>query len=313
MRKIFLVILSVTLAAFVSGCSKSAKTSVTSSVPEQQLVQEVINDNPDLFLIDPTEDEDVDYSPILQSSASLAPFYTDAQEATLPVGWGRRREGFPEREISISISGDTAYVTVQKQVEGKLYIDRTDDGIKNPGSKPIDDTVTKKAYLEKVFGHWQLQELSCADVALTESVNQTVSITQVELRGTNPDGSAEYYIDDPLNLMDLNTEFPYFSKGTEVTVIATVDNTLDDWNPPVFVFLHYGKFRHNHRRVQMFDDATHGDEVADDGKYTNSWTIQSNARIYRHLTVDVLDSGTMQNESNDDYNSGAWRIPYRTK
>ena len=61
----------------------------------------------------------------------------------------------------------------------------------------------------------------------------------------------------------------------------------------------------------MFDDGTHGDEVAGDGKYTNTWTIGSNARIYRHAAVDVLDAGCMQNEDEDDYNSVAWRIPYK--
>ncbi len=299
------------ITGLVSSCSKSTKSSVTSSVSDKSQIQELIDADPDLFSVDPTEDEDVSYSPTLISTPFMAKQLTEAQEATLPVGWGRRRLGVTEKDIDIHIEGNTAYVTITKRVEGTLYVDRTDDHIRNPGSKPIDDRVTKKAYFEKVFGHWQLLELSCVDIELTEQSKQTVSITSVEAIGTNSQGAVTYTITSPSELMNISTELPTFLKGTEVKVIATVENSNQEWTPPVFVFLHYGKPFQNHKREQMFDDGTHGDEVAGDGKYTNTWTIGSNASIYRHAAVDVLDAGCLQNEDEDDYNSVAWRIPYK--
>ncbi len=297
--------------ALLSGCNRKTDSVTSNESSTQAELENIINQNPDIFTTDQEETEETAaYSSAVSLSGSqyVSSFYADASSATLPVAWFRRKTGSPSRSITISQEGNFATVSITANWNGKLYIDCSSDQRHNPGSKPIADTGIKKAYFEKVFGLWTLRKISCVDHNLTEISKQTVDIIQVEAKTT----AQTYTITDPGNLMDLSTELPMFAVGTQVTVIATVTNSSLEWTPPVFVYLHHGMVW-GHRRQLMYDDGTNGDEVAGDGKYTGVYTIGSADQIYRSAVIDVLDSGCLQNETADDYNSTAWRIPYKVQ
>lgn len=297
----------------LAGCSKKTDDTVTSSTSAstQSEIESIINQNPEIF---ETSQEETDENTAYQSIGSGADFqyapayYVDAASATLPVAWLRKVDGSPSRNINITENNDSATVIITANWTGKLYIDRTRDGKRNPGTKPIADTGVKKAYFEKIYGLWTLKKVACVDHNLTDQTKQTVDIVQVEAKTA----TKTYTITDPGNLMGLDTELPTFSAGTQVTVVATVSNTSQTWTPPVFVYLHHG-MPTAHQRNLMYDDGTNGDEVAGDGKYTRVYTIAAGDKIYRSVFVDVLDSGCLQTETVDDYNSTAWRIPYKVQ
>lgn len=297
----------------LGGCSKKTEDTVTSSTTAstKSEIESIISQNPEIF---ETDQEETDESSAYQSigagvdSQYASVYYVDAASATLPVAWFRKKEGGPTKTITVSENNNTATVTISTNWHGKLYVDRTRDGKRNPGTKPIADTGVKKAYFEKIYGIWTLKKVSCVDHDLTDKTKQTVEIVQVEAK--TPDKN--YVITDPGNLMSLDSELPTFSVGTQVTVIATVTNTSQAWTPPVFVYVHHG-MPWSHNRQLMYDDGTNGDEVAADGKYTRIYTIGAGDKVYRSAFIDVLDSGCLQNETTDDYNSTAWRIPYKVQ
>lgn len=306
-----LIIVWATSLVLLSGCNKKADSVTSTESSTQAELENIINQNPDIFTTDQEETEETAAYASVSSLADMqyiSAYYVDAASATLPVAWFRKKQGAPTRNISINEQGDTATVTITTIWAGKLYVDRTRDGKNNPGSKPIADTGIKKAYFEKIYGIWNLKKVACVDHNLINPAKQTVDITQVKAE-TN---SQSYIITDPGKLMDIATELPTFAPGTEVKVIATVSNTVQTWNPPVYVYLHHG-MPWAHNRQLMYDDGTNGDEVAGDGKYTRTYTIGSGSNVYRSCVIDVLDSACLQNETNDDYNSTAWRMPYKVQ
>lgn len=297
--------------AWLSGCNKKTGSVTSNESSTRTELENIINQNPDIFTTDQEETEES------AAYASMAPntgmqyvssYYVNTSSATLPAAWFRKKQGAPTRNIIINEQGDTATVTITTNWTGKLYVDRTNDGKRNPGSKPIADTGVKKAYFERIYGIWTLKKVACVDHNLTNPAGQTVDITQVEAKTL----SQSYIINDPANLMDLATGLPTFAPGTEVKVIATVTNTTQTWNPPVYVYLHHG-LPWAYNRQLMYDDGTNGDEVAGDGKYTRTYIIGSGNKVYRSCVIDVLDSGCLQTETTDDYNSTAWRIPYKVQ
>lgn len=302
-----IAIIALAGAVFFLGCHGKNNT-VTEEPTTQSEIENIINQNPSIFSVDQQETSQTDaYAGILATAGNeLAPvYYVDASTATLPVAWFRLNNGSPDRTITVSQTGDTAIATISTNWHGKLYIDRTRDGKINPGTKTIEDTGVKKAYFEKVFGIWNLKKLSCVDHNLTDIAKQTVDIMQVEAKTA----AKNYTITDPTSLMDIDTEIPVFTPGTQVMVIVTVRNTKQDWDPATYVYLHHGELLMI--RDLMYDDGTHGDEIIGDGKYSRSYTVGTSSTVYHHAAVDVLDSGCLQDETLSDYNSTVWRIPYK--
>ena len=309
--KLALLIGWIASIVLLSGCNRKTDSVTSTESSTQAELENIINQNPAIFTTDQEETEETAaYASVSPNTGIqyVSDYYVDAASATLPVAWFRKKQGAPSRNISINEQGDTATVTITTNWAGKLYVDRSRDGRRNPGTKPIADTGIKKAYFEKIYGIWNLKKVTCVDHNLTNPAKQTVDITQVEAK-TN---SQSYIINDPGKLMDIATELPTFAPGTEVKVIVTVTNTAQTWNPPAYVYLHHGMPWARNRKI-MYDDGTNGDEQAGDGKYTRIYNLDSDSDIYRSVVIDVLDSGCLQNETNDDYNSTAWRIPYKVQ
>jgi hypothetical protein len=259
----------------------------------------------------------------------LVPAVTADDTATLPIHWGRWRvlpHHPPVRTIEFMspIESDRVLVKINVKFDGLFLVDRTDDGIRNPGRKPLRDQVTRYALFRKIWFHpnsttsdsafgWRLVAVSSSEFTMIDPSRQTVSISKVELTGA----TTHVTITDPSALLSLHPAadpFPLFREGETVKVEAAVSNTDQSYAPPTFVFLHVPigdrvfPGPRERRRLLMRDDGTHGDTVAGDGVYTAVWLVQDVGR--HHLAVDVINSRTLQNETDDDYNSTAWGVPY---
>lgn len=250
--------------------------------------------------------------------------------ATTPVSWGRRRvppDQPPTRTVDFLTPPDSgrALVKVTVQFNGWFYVDTTDDGIRNPGRKPLKDQVTRYALFRKiwfrpdstsadtVFG-WRLVAISPSQFTMIDPSRQTVSITSVTLS----DGTKTITITDPSALLrlrrDADASIPFFKDGETVKVEAHVTNSDTGYQPSEFVYLHVpigGMLFPGPRdrsRIRMWDNGQNGDATAGDGVYTALWTVRDWG--IHHAAVDVINARTLQNETADDYNSTAWGVPY---
>ncbi len=251
--------------------------------------------------------------------------------ATLPVHWGRLRipPGHPPLrvvEFLIPPGEGRALVKINVKYHGWFFVDRTDDALRNPGRKPLRDQMTRYALFRKVWLHeenapadsvfgWRLVALSPSEFTMIDPARQTVDISSVTLTGAR----AHVTITDPSALLSLGRTdelLPLFRVGEEVKMEARVSNTDTGFDPATYVFLHVpianGPFATpwQRARIRMHDDGTHGDAAAGDGVYTAMWSVANVGR--HHIAVDAINSRTLQNETDDDYNSTMWGIPYRS-
>lgn len=235
-------------------------------------------------------------------TSSEARAFAAEEEVTLPVAWGRKWDDV-SKTYTITVDGDTATAVVKVSNEGTLYVDRSDDGVKNPGTRSFSTKMSRTATLSKDSdGKWKIESISVGVAGLADSSAQTVNVASVTVDSslTISDPNSEIDVDDILEA----------TPGEEIVVEATVSNsTSSGLSPAIFVFLHFGPGYH---RTQMTDDGTGADRVAGDGVYTASFTVPDGADEGRaHLAVDAIDSQTLQSESGPEYNWSVWLIGYR--
>lgn len=249
--------------------------------------------------------------------------------AVLPVHWGRWRvppNHPPVRTITFLTppDGDRALVKVNVKYDGWFFVDLTDDGMRNPGKKPLRDQRTRYALFKKIWFHadststdsvfgWRLVAVSPAEFIMIDPARQTVNIHSVTLTGER----THVTITDPATLLSLGHStglLPIFRAGENVKVEASITNADQGFVPATFVYLHApisdrafpGPL--DWSRVLMHDDGTHGDATPGDGTFTATWTVRNLGRS--HIAVDVLNSRCLQNETDDDYNSTTWGVPF---
>lgn len=224
--------------------------------------------------------------------------------------WGRRH-GLPvTRERNVSVTRDTATVTINVVFEGQFLLDRTADGVVNPTNKPLDVTLTQTATLvrraeaDSAGRRWQLIGLTPRQSVNTDPAKRTVSIERVvvtkngDVIGDFTSAGADIRLDG--GLMNL-------AVGDEIGVTATVANTTGIDNvPPTFVFLHLFHAAPNGRlwlRLPMTDNG--------DGTWTRTWTVRFNGR--ERIMVDAIDSQAFNTDAEDDYRGNVWGVPYRIR
>ncbi|MEW6365661.1 MAG: hypothetical protein AB1714_13615 [Acidobacteriota bacterium] len=240
------------------------------------------------------------------ADSSVAQAATSNGGAILPERWWRKLAGEPVRNWSITVIGDTATASVVTDADATLYVDTTHDGVKNPGTKPIEDRITRYSTWVKTDGKWKLSEISAAQVNLREMARQTVFITEVKV---SVNGQLVRDVTDPTEKMSVDTEILRVHNGDVVTVESAVSNSSQSGlDPLTYVYCHPN--RPSGRRDLMFDDGVNGgDKVAADGIWTYEYTVNLNPGVH-FAAVDALDSLCLQNETDDDYNSNAWGMPY---
>jgi hypothetical protein len=249
--------------------------------------------------------------------------------AVLPVRWGRWRVPLghrPIRTITFLTPPDSnrALVKVNVKFDGWFFVDLTDDGVRNPGKKPLRDQKTRYALFKKIWFHadstsrdsvfgWRLVAVSPIEFTMIDPARQSVAIHSVTLTGER----THVTITDPATLLSLGHSaglLPLFRRDETVKVEASVTNTDHGYAPPTFVYLHAptsdrafpGPF--DRIRILMFDDGTHGDTTAGDGTFTATWQVRNLG--WNHIAVDVLNSRCLQNQTDDDYNSTTWAVQY---
>jgi len=173
--------------------------------------------------------------------------------AVLPVRWGRWRipPGHPPvRTITFLTPPDSnkALVKVNVKFDGWFFVDLTDDGIRNPGKKPLRDQKTRYALFKKIWFHadsasrdsvfgWRLVAVSPIEFTMIDRSRQTVAIHSVKLTGER----TQVTITDPATLLSLGHSaalLPLFRRDETVKVEASVTNTDHGYAPPTFVYLH---------------------------------------------------------------------------
>jgi hypothetical protein len=333
MRRCLAAAFPVLSILFLAGCSTNGSGTVKPALNQQSTnqaaIQGLIATAPE-FAISFDDDGELlgDATTAMAAPSGAQSAQTDSTAITA-VHWGRWRippHHPPVRTVTFIIppDSDSAFVKVNVKFDGFFLVDLTDDGVRNPGRKPLQDQKTRYALFKKIWFHpdstsddsvfgWRLAAVSPIDFEMIDPSRQTVTIHSVTLTGEK----THITITDPSALLSLGRrtgELPLFREGETVKVEAAVTNTDHGYSPPTFVYLHAPVEEHafpgphDWIRIFMYDDGTHGDVTASDGTFTAEWTVGNFWR--HHIAVDVLNSRCLQNETNDDYNSTTWAIPY---
>ncbi len=235
----------------------------------------------------------------------LAPSAADS--VPLVRAWGRQPGPPIGRRVSVDVANDTARVRAVMRFDGTFVLDRTDDGVRNPTAKPLQEEAVQHALLVRgdpdgTGRRWHLAALSPHQWRMTDEAKRTVRLTRV---GVWVNGTLAFVVENPTELFDVNDRVPRLHVGDVVRVAATVDNTTGTGNEPAtFVLLHLyhaGPDARGWVRVPMRETEA--------GVFVREWTARFTGR--ERITVDAIDSQTFNTDSEDDYRANVWAIPYR--
>lgn len=234
-----------------------------------------------------------------------------------PEGWYREKTGEGDWEVTFWNDPATGVctLTVQRTLQGELNIDVVHDGQWNPGTKPIADVRTRHLVVERTGessaprGGWTLQAISAGEHALSAGASADQEV-QVAAMSVYVDGAKVWETADTETFFDVDTELPDVDEGDLVRVEAELTHLNPQLEPPYFVYVH-GPCP-TWQRHPLNDDGLYGDRTAGDGVYSYEWYAENVER--RHfLAVDVLDADTMEDQTEDDYDSAAWGIHFARK
>ncbi len=221
------------------------------------------------------------------------------EEATLPVHWWRTVT-YAKRTVYVTVEAPyvQADVMVKDDIRGLMYIDRSPNKILDPGTKPFAVERTRYGRFERASSDdpWELKAISPASYSVQEQGRQTITVTSVRVvTGAGYDRTFE----DTAELIPLD-ELPKVWLGETVTVTVKTKNTSGEgWVPKSFCFLH-----HDWNRYYMFP----GEKQTFEGEYR----ITATSGV-RHGGVSAIDAGTLQNETEDDYNADGWSLPFEVE
>jgi len=231
-----------------------------------------------------------------------------------PEGWYREKTAESDPEVTFwnDPSAGVCTLTVQRTLEGRLNIDVVHDGEWNPGQKDIDDIRTRHMIVERTgdasdpHGGWTVSAISAGEHCLSQSasVQQEVFVTSMRLY---VDDELAWETDDPLAFYDVDTELPEVEEGELIRVEAEFLHENPAYEPPFLAYVH-GPCP-VWQRHPLSDDGLYGDRVAGDGVYSYEWYAENVTRR-SFVAVDVIDSDTMSDQVEDDYDSSAWGIHF---
>jgi len=197
---------------------------------------------------------------------------------------------------------------VRHQLAAEFNIDLSDDGVINPAQKPISDQRTRRLIVERTgsqsdpYGGWELTHITPAQFSLDSGLEQEVYVSSMAVYSGD---QLLWECSDPETFYSVEDGLPVLEPGTSVRLEAQVLHTAPLYEPACFVFAH-GPCpvwpRH-----WMNDSGLWGDRVAGDGIYSYEWYVEASSDHW-FVAVDVIDAETMNDETQDDYDSGAWGI-----
>lgn len=257
---------------------------------------------------------------LLRHSSLVAPVALDgrgedgaSREVLPPEAWWR--EITTEGPLDIVLENDPSIgvctVTVCRSLVAEFNIDVVHDGVLDPSVKAVRDLASRRVIVRKLpgsggtppYGGWVLTHVTPAEFSLASGLEQEVFVRSMRIY---EDGDLVWECDDPGRFSDVRTELPVLREGALLRVEAEPVHAAPLFEPPLFVFVH-GPCPVWPRHL-MYDDGTFGDRVAGDGIFTYEWYVEDCTPDGLHVAVDVIDADTMEDEVEEDYDSGAWGI-----
>lgn len=233
------------------------------------------------------------------------------EEVSLPEFWYRQLINEPSPQIIIENdpSAGVCTVTVIHNLSAELIIDTVWDGVFDPGSKTINDTrylrlIVEKRAEETSHGGWRITSVTAAEHMLS-SGEQEVFISSMRLYKND---QIIWECTDPGVFYRVDSELPQLLEGDLVRMEATIDHLNPQYDPAFFVVAH-GPLS-GHSRHLMHDNGLYGDTVAEDGIYSYEWYVEYNGH-HQRIAVDVIDADTFADQTEQDYDSGAWGIRFQ--
>lgn len=236
-----------------------------------------------------------------------------AKDVGLPEGWYRQLTGLGQ--LDIVYQNDPASgictVTVQRPLLADMYIDVVWDGQWTPGTKSINAIRTRRAALERTgdasspYGGWTIAAITPAEFSnSTGAAVQEVFIASMDLyRGD----TLVWQCDSPDTFFDVLNGLPTIEMGAMYRMEVEVIHANPVETPPYFVYGH-GPMPDWQRHL-LYDDGTMGDLVAGDGVYSYEWYAEDTIDP-RVIAADVIDADVMADQTEQDYDSGAWSMPF---
>ncbi|MDZ7291335.1 MAG: hypothetical protein ONB44_18135 [candidate division KSB1 bacterium] len=306
----------------VTGCDQSSSPNAPRyelSAQDQAAIRRVI-----------ASDELFNNTGIDDDGAQNVEYSTDGPEALGKVAeqidtkrWGRfGRLKFEKVEIEAT-SDTTATATVTYSLDGYFIIIARDTTKPNLigaiYKKDMKNTLVHKAKLVKVDStgndrkDWRIVQVSGG---VMSSPNPTIQITNFTIQF--PDGS-KLSIDDPLQYFwnrqqkRNRGDLPALAPRDTVKMYVTLTNSNNfPPEPGETVLMRYGMNHQFHRSRKLFrDDGIYPDAVAGDGVYSGYWIVSKRSG-HHHGAVDVIDNGTIYDDS-APYDAVVWTLPYHVK
>ncbi len=229
-----------------------------------------------------------------------------------PEGWFRQKTAESEPELTLwnDPAAGVCTLTVQRTLEGVLNIDVVHDGQWEPGQKTIDDIRTRHIIVERTgeeadpHGGWTLRAISVGEHCLSQeaAADQEVFVSAFRIY---VEGELAWQADDPWAFYDVEGGLPQVEESDLLRVEAEFLHENPLYDPPLLAFVH-GPCpvwpRH-----PLNDEGLYGDRNAGDGTYSYEWYAED-VRDRSFVAVDVLDAETMNDQTEDDYDSSAWGI-----
>jgi hypothetical protein len=225
------------------------------------------------------------------------------------VRWVRWIERPVTREFDITVTGDSAEVTVTTYLNGVppgygLFV--INDPFGPVLQRSIADVAVRHIKLHKdEQNQWRITSLTVADVS-TQDTQYPVIIT--EIRAEVQSRQYVFIVDSPDSFFT-KEQLPTFHPSDTVEVTVTCSAVNDS----TWAFLHHGvghRPGHGwHIRQPFYRENT--------TTFTRTWVIADDSIIttpaVRHSATDVLGWQTLWGDSSATYYSRAWCLPYIVK
>ncbi len=216
------------------------------------------------------------------------------------VFWWRELQDV-SRNINISIEGDSAFVTINKELSGIMHRYPTDtwppeDSILIDIPKDFQDNALRYVVLKRdgnprIHRGWRIVAVSGAKIL---SPTRPFQIDSVKI--VSADSSLIYTVKDPLELVNIDSIMKIERLGEATISVYTSPESVK-----VCVFVHTRGYMRVHR-YRIMEKAP--------GVYCGRW-LASPMEGRRRLGIDVLTYETIFNDSTG-YEGEGWIIPYES-
>lgn len=299
------------------GCNNedSILLSDNNTSSDQEILQKIVDEDESLESFDLNYNEEDAMSFVLGKTA----------EEIFPVKIGQRMK-LVEKNLDITIEGDTAYGTLTKTFEGVLFIVASLDSINrnidsldlNVYEKPFNTTVSRNlifvkrdsvAESDSIRHNWKIESVSLP-VGGTFTENILIESLTVFL----PDGETitieeplEYYLSRGPSYRKL---VPSISKYESVGLEVTIRSAYEQQD---FVTLTHGAHRgRKHLRAKKRFEFVEGSETFDGvyyyRTYRGEWVVNQ-YKGHKHAVINAFPWGVIK-DSEAPVETNSWGIPY---